>query len=321
MSVHTLVEYAKVYEGSDAEKAIIELFPAALDFLSIMPFKPAPGGKYGYYREGKLPENMGFRAINEEPTASHGVVNEFTEQCFPIAGNLDVDRALIQRHGERRRAMEEEMQVKAKAKLWGDTWRAGDSATNPREFTGMNKRLQIVGGDVSASNYESRVIANNQASGGGPMSLMMLDLAIGHTENPNAIIMPKKLKTRFAAANRDTNIGGFVTNDLEDGQRVMRYDSLPIYTGYGISPFGEFLPFDEVAFGGGAASTASVYVISFGEMGVCGLETAGMQVTDIGLTEAGVHYRTNIEHDVGMCIESPYAATRLTSITDAALIK
>jgi hypothetical protein len=322
MSVHTLVEYAKGYDGSEAEKAIIELFPDELDFLSVMPFKTAPGGKYGYYREGELPDNMGFRAINEEPTASHGVINELTEQCFPIAGNLDVDRKLIDRHGTRRRAMEERMQVKSKAKKWGDTFIAGNNRTNPREYTGLKERLQIVSGDVSAANYDSRVIANSQASGGGALSLQMLDLAIGHVDNPTAIIMPRKLKTRFGAAQRDTDIGGFITFDKDDmGKKITRYGDLPIYTGYGISPFGEFLPFDEVAYGGGAAVTASIYIVSFGEMGVCGLETLGMEVKDIGLTEGGVYYRTNIEHDVGMCIESPYAADRLTSITDAPIVK
>jgi hypothetical protein len=321
MTVHTLVEYAKTYGGTDAEKAIIEMFPEELDFLNAMPFKTAPGGKYGYMREGELPANMGFRGINELPTAGHGVINEFVEQCFPIAGNLDVDRVLISRYGERRRSMEERMQVKKKAKVWGDTWLDGDNSSNPKEFTGLKQRLQVVGGDVAASNYESRVIANATGSGGGALSLKQLDLAIGHVEEPNAIIMPRKLKTRLGAANRDTGIAGFVTQDIEDGQRVMRYDGLPIYTGYGISPFGEFLPFNEVANGGGNAVTASIYVVHFGEMGVCGLETQGMEVKDMGLLDDAVYYRTNVEHDVGLCLETPYCAVRLSSITDAAIVK
>lgn len=322
MAVHTLVEYAKTYGGTAAERAIIELFPQELDFLSVMPFKTAPGGSYKYHREGQLPNNMAFRGINETPSADHGVVNEFVEQCFPIAGNLDVDRVLINRFGAGRRAQEERMSIKKKAKVWGDTFIAGDNQSAPREFTGLKNRLQVVGSDVSASNYDSRVVANATGSGGGALSLKQLDLAIGHVEEPNAIIMPRKLHTRMAAAARDTSIGGFITYDKDEmGKRILRYGDLPIYTGYGITPFGEFLPFDEVAYGGGSAVTASIYVVHFGEMGVCGLETQGMEVKDIGLTEDGVYYRTNIEHDVGMCIESPYAAVRLSSITDAAITK
>ena len=41
----------------------------------------------------------------------------------------------------------------------------------------------------------------------------------------------------------------------------------------------------------------------------------------MGLTEGGVWYRTNIEHDVGMMVEDPFAALRLSSITNAPIIK
>lgn len=319
--VHTLPEYAKTYDGSDKERAIIELFPEHSDILGVIPLKTAPGGRYGYMREGALPNNMGFRGINEVPQEGHGLINDFTEQCFPIAGNVDVDRVLISRYGQERRSMEENMSIKKKAQIWTDTFMNGDNASEPREFTGIKNRLKAVGGSVDGTNYESRLIANSTDSGGGPLSLSMLDLAISLVENPTHILLPKKLKHRLPAAVRDAGVGGLYTNDKNDmGHRVEMYDGLPILTGYGITPLGAFLPFDEVANGGGAAETASAYILSFSEMGVCGIETQGMEVKDIGLMEDGVWYRTNIEHDTGICIESPYAAIRLSSITDAAIV-
>jgi hypothetical protein len=322
--VHTLVEYAKTVEDQKS-RAIIELFPEMADILGVIPFKTAPGGRYGYYREGALPNNMGFRAINEVPAEGHGVINDLTEQCFPIAGNIDVDRVLINRYGMERRSMEESMSIKRKAKVWIDTFMNGDNFSAPREFTGIKNRLRAVGSgntSVDGSNYESRVVANSTSSGGAALSLANLDLAISLVENPTHILMPKKLKHRLPAAVRDAGVGGLYTNDTEDmGRRVERYDGLPILTGYGITPFGAFLPFNEVAFGGGSAVTASIYILSFGETGICGLETSPMQVTDMGLLQNSVHYRTNIEHDTGICIESPYAGIRLTSVTDAAIVK
>lgn len=318
--VHTIPEYAKTFPADSYERAMIELFPAAVDFYGLMPFKTAPGGRYGYYREGELPSNMAFRGVNETPSEGHGVVNDLTEQCFPVAGNIDVDRVLINRYGPERRAMEEQMSVKKKMKVWADTFIDGDNQSEPREFTGLKQRLQVVGASVDGTNYESRVVANATGSGGGALSLAQLDIAIGLVENPSCIIMPQKLKTRFGAAQRATDIGGYITFDKDEmGQRVTRYGDLPIYTGYGITPFGEFLPFDEVAYGGGSAVTTSIYIVSFDEMGVCGLETSPMEVTDMGLLDDGVYYRTNIEHDVGICMESPYSAIRLSSITDAAI--
>ena len=322
--VHTLVEYAKTVEDQKS-RAIIELFPEMADILGVIPFKTAPGGRYGYYREGALPNNMGFRAINEVPAEGHGVINDLTEQCFPIAGNIDVDRVLINRYGMERRSMEESMSIKRKAKVWIDTFMNGDNFSAPREFTGIKNRLRAVGSgnsSVDGSNYESRVVANSTSSGGAALSLANLDLAISLVENPTHILMPKKLKHRLPAAVRDAGVGGLYTNDKTDmGQRVEMYDGLPILTGYGITPFGAFLPFNEVAFGGGGAVTASIYILSFGETGICGLETSPMQVTDMGLLQNAIHYRTNIEHDTGICIESPYAGIRLTSITDAAIVK
>lgn len=321
---HTLTEYAKTFE--DAKKrAVVELFPAAVDFWGMLPYKSAPGGRYGYMREGALPTNMAFRGINEGVSEGRGVINDFTEQCFPLAGNLDVDRVLINRYGMERRAMEENMQIKAKAKKWADTFIGGDNASQPREFTGIKQRLRAVGSgstSVDGSNYESRIVANSVASGGGPLSLSMLDIAIGNTNNTNAMLMPRILRERFGAAVRDAGVGGLYTNDKEDaGHRVERYRGIPMFVGYELSPLGAFLPFNEVAFGGGSAVTASIYLINFSEEGLCGLETSPMEVTDFGLTEGGVIYRSNVEHDNGICLEGAYAATRLTSITNAAIVK
>lgn len=320
--VHTLIEYAKNMEPDSKARATIELFPEAVDFMGAIPFAPAPGGVYRYQEEAGLPDNMGFRAINETPSEGHGLMVDRIEQTYPIAGNIDVDRALIRRHGPDRRSIEERLSIKKKASVWADTFMFGDNLSNVREYTGMKARLKAVGGSVDGSNYMSRILANSAASGGGALSLAQLDRAIGLVEEPNAIIMPKALKDRFAAAERDTGIGGFVTQDKDDmGKVVTRYNGLPLYTGYGISKFGEFLPFNEVASGGGSAVTSSIYIVRFAEDGVCALEVAPMEVTDMGLLDDGVYYRTNIEHDVGMMVSDPFSAIRLSSVTNAAIVK
>lgn len=321
---HTLIEYAKTVPDIK-QRAIVELFPESSDILGAIPFKSAPGGRYGYFREGALPTNMGFRGINETPSEGHGVINDLTEQCFPLAGNVDVDRVKILRYGMDRRSMEEAMSIKRKAKVWADTFITGDNATEPRQFTGLKQRLRAVGSgttSVDGSNYDSRLIANSTASGGAALSLAMLDLAISLVDSPTHIIIPKKLRDRFPAAVRDASVGGIYTNDTEDmGRRVARYQGIPMLVGYEVSAFGAFLPFNEVAYGGGSAVTSSIYVVNFSEMGVSGLETAPMQVTDMGLLNNGIHYRTNIEYDTGICIENPYSALRLSSIADAAIVK
>jgi len=324
MPAMTLVEYAKTVTDVKSQ-AIIELYPAESDILRVIPFKNAPGGKYGYFREGALPTNMAFRGINGTVADGNGLINEFTEQCFPMQGQLKVDRVILDRMGMQRRSTEEQMQVKAGAHLWTQTFIDGDNQSNPKVWTGLKQRLRAVGSgnsSVDGSNYESRVFANSVASGGAALSLTNLDLAISLVENPTHILMPYKLKFRLPAAVRDAGVGGLYTNDVEDmGRRVERYMGIEILTGYGVSRHGPLLQFNEVAFGGGSAVTASLYVLSFGEMGVCGIETKPMEVFDVGLTEGRVNYITDVFHDNGICVESPYAALRLSSITDAAIVK
>jgi len=322
MAAMTQIEYAKGFPADSKQRAIIELFAESVDFYGALPFMTATGGVYRYEEEAALATNVAFRAINEEPASGYGLILDRVEQCYPMAGNIDVDRVLISRHGMDARSQRERMRIKEKNKLWADNFMFGDNATNPRTPTGLKTRLRVVGGSVDGSNYMSRILTNNASSGGGPLSLAQLDRAIGLVENPNAIIMPKALKDRFAAAERDTGIGGFVTQDKDDmGRIVTRYNGLPLYTGYGVTKFGEFLPFNEVASGGGSAVTSSVYIVRFGDDGVCGLQTRPMEVTDIGLTEGGVYYRTNVEHDVGMAIFDPFSALRLSSVTNAAIVK
>lgn len=316
--VHTLPEYAKTFDDPK-KRGVVQLFPEYSDILRVLPLKNAPGGRYGYFREGQLPTNMGFRGINETPQEGHGIVNDFTEQCFPIAGNIDVDRALINRFGPDRRATEEAMSIKSKAEVWTRTFIEGDNQSEPREFTGLKQRLKVVGGSVDGTNYESRLVANGTGSGGAAPSLKQLDATINIVEGCTHILMNRFLKMRLIAAARDTSLSGFITHDKDDmGKRITRYGDVEIITGYGISKHGELLNFNEVAYGGGGAVTTSIYCINFSEMGVCGIETSPMEVTDKGLLDDCVNYRTNVEHDCGIVIESPYAVARLSSITNAA---
>jgi len=321
MAALTLVEYAKTVSDLKSQ-AVIELFPQESDILRVLPFKTAPGGRYGYFREGALPTNMAFRGINETPTTGQGLINDYTEMCFPMAGQIDVDRVILDRYGMSRRTMEEQMQIKAKAHLWTQNFIDGDNQSEPREWTGLKQRLRSVGSSVDGSNYDSRIYTNSSASGGAALSLTNLDVAISLVENATHMLMPYKLKHRLPAAVRDAGVGGLYTNDVEDmGRRVERYQGVEILTGYGIGKHGPLLTFNEVGSGGGGAVTASIYIMHIGEMGVCGIETTPMQVKDLGLINNGVHYRTDVLHDNGICIESPYSALRFTSITDAAIVK
>ena len=309
MDLMTLPEYAKGLEVGDGNKPYIEVFAQSSDILQAIPFEGMRGATYEFYREAELPV-LGFRAINQEGTRGSGKIEPFQESSFIIDHDLDVDRAIIDRHGESRRSREENMQVKAAGKLWTDTFLKGDNTTDPKEFNGVQKRAT---GD--------RVVNNSVAAGGAALSLYNLDEAVRRTYAPTHIIAPFDIQSRFMQAARNTGISGFVIQNWDEIARPkMTYAGLPILWGYPRTLDGGILPFTEVGAGGGAAVTTSIYVVSFSEGGLRGIQIRPMSVRDFGLLEDGITYRSHLTWDTGLVDEHPFALTRLTSITNAAFV-
>lgn len=316
-----LVEYAKGHENPFTS-ALVEQFALASDVLQRIEFKTAPQGRNPFSREVSLP-NMAFRGINQEPDISHGMEEEFQDHCYPIAGLLEFDRVKLNRYGERKRKTYLRMQMKKGAQIWVDTFISGDNATNPKEFTGLQGRLLSVGGVVDGSTDDSRLIANSTSSGGAALSLAKLDLAVDLVNGTNAILASRRMLTKFKAAARDPALtNNQITDDFESdlGRRVTRFGGIPILTGYEPSKNTLFLPFNEVANGGGGAVTTSIYPVSFREDGVAGIHTQPPEMVDLGHTDKGIHERDLFEWDVGITIEDYYSAMRLSSITDAAIV-
>ena len=310
--VMTLPEYAKGLEKTSIERPLIETFAAESDILQMLPFAGFSGAAYEGYRETDI-GTAGFRAINEGAGSSKGKIAPFQETSFPIDTILKVDKAILLRHGESRRAKEEAMQMKAQSKLFTNTFLSGDNVSNPKEFNGLKARCTAANG---------RLIHNSVASGGAALSLYNLDKAIMNTRNANVIIASLDLMPRFIQAARDTSISGFVIQSWDEvGMPKMTYAAKKILFGYQKDRHGSILPFTEVATGGGAAVTTSLFVANFAEDGLHGIQLKNMEARDMGLLEDAVNYGTNVSWDVGLVDEADYCVTRLTSITDAPFVK
>lgn len=307
-TAQNIVEYAKGLEPG-VQRAFVELFAQTSDLLAALPMVRAPGGAYRYDREAALP-GIAFRGINENYTATTGVINPLVEQCFIAGGEIKVDKALIRRFGPQRRSREEKMQVKRLTRAITSKIISGSNATSIREFDGIKTRL--TGNNISH---------NSVASGGAALSLYKLDRAIDRVVEPTHIMMSKAMRTRLTQAGRNTGVGGYVAQTKDDfGNIITSYRGLPILVGYDNEiDDGELFPFDEVGNGGGSAVTTSIYVGSLKEGMFCGLETAPMDVQDLGEMQSEPKLLTRIEWDVGICIEHPSSLQRLTSITDAAI--
>lgn len=317
-----LVEYAKGLDDPNAAGMIMQ-FGGRSDIIRNMPFKSAMAGRNVFQRE-TAESAVAFRAINADPDISHGETEELQDQCYPISGLLEIDRVLRKRHGDRKQNMFKLQQMNNAAAVWTDTLISGDNASDPKEFSGLQARLVAdSAGNVDGSTDDSRLIANATGSGGGALSLAKLDLAISLVNEPNQIWMSRDLWVKMQAAARSPSISNnsidFTTIESDLGRKVMTYQGIPIYTGYPPSKRSRFLPYNEVAYGGGSAVTTSIYVCSVREDGVCGIQTAPPEVIDVGNTDRGVHERDLFEWDAGITIEDFYSAIRLSSITNAAI--
>lgn len=320
-----LVEFAKGLTDPVAS-GMIEQFASSSDVLQTIPFKTATQGLNRFDRETSEP-TVAFRALNAEPEISHGTEEAFQDACYPISGLIEFDRIKLKRYGERKRMTYMMGQMKKASRVWTDTFINGDNSSDPKEWSGLKVRLVATNGgaastDVDGSNDESRLVANSTSSGGAALSMGMLDRAIDVTNEPNAIIMSRRMRTRFQAAARDPDLtNNRVTMDMDSdlGRRVMRYGDIPILVGYEASLGSTFLPFNEVAYNGGSAVTGSIYVVSFREDGVCGIQTDAPEYIPVD-TDRGVFERDLFEWDNGITIEDYFSATRLSSITDAAIV-
>lgn len=316
-----LVEFAKG-QTDPLSSGMIEQFAAESDVLSTISFKAAKQGLNVFDRETSEPA-VAFRALNEEPDISYGSEEGFQDSCFPISGLIEFDRIKLKRYGERKRMVYMKGQMKKGSRLWTDTFINGDNASDPREFSGMKVRCKAdSAGNVDGSTDDSRLLVNSTASGGAALSLGKLDTAVDLVNSPSHIMISRRMRTRFKAAARDPNLtNNRVTDDYDSqlGRRVLRFGDLPFLTGYEVSKDSQFLPYNEVANGGGSAVTTSLYVASFREDGICGIQTSEPEFLPVD-TDRGVFKRDLFEWDNGITWEDFYAAMRLSSVADAAIV-
>lgn len=303
----TLLEAAKLEKGDVLRSAIIEIYAGSSDILANLPFETIQGNALKYNREQSLP-GVGFRGVNESYTASTGVLNPLTESLVIAGGDLDVDKFILSTMGQNQRAVHEAMKVRALSLAWTQKFIKGDSASDPREFDGLQGRI------TGSQKIQAGATAN-----GTPLSLAKLDEAIDQTLNPSHMIMSKAMARKFSAAARSATVGGYITWDVNQfGQRVMSYSGLPIlmvdldHTGAAI------LPFTEAATSGTATAT-SIYIVSFGADGVTGLQNGTIDVRDLGELQTAPVMRTRVEWFNGVAVFNGRAATRLWSISDAAI--
>lgn len=305
--VMTLMEATKLNSGETVRNGVIEMFARNSEILRVLPFMNIVGSSYAYNQEGALP-GVAFRGLNEAYDESVGVLNPQTEVLRIAGGDLDVDKAIIDMHGEAVRSTHEAMKIKSLSLYIGKKIIKGDSATSPKEFDGLQNRLT-----------GSQLIAAGSTANGTPLSLAKLDELIDSVDFPTHLIMSKAMARRIAAAARNTSVGGFITFTVNEfGGRVMAYNDIPIITIDHDDVGARVLDFNEAATSGTATGT-SIYCVNFSDGYCVGLQNGVMNVRDLGELDSKPVWRTRIDWYVGLATLHGRCAARLWSISDAAV--
>ena len=308
MTAMTLIEAAKLATDDPLKQGIIELYAGSSSILMNLPFMGISGNAYKYNREGSLP-GVGFRGVNEGYTASNGVINPITESLVIAGGEVDVDKFIVATQGNSARATHEAMKVRALSLAWTKKFIKGDTASDPKEFDGLQVRTT---GD--------QVISAGTTANGAALSLFVLDQAIDQTLNPTGLVMNKTMRRRLTQAARTSTVGGYVTYEKDAfGRQVTRYNDIPILEIDLDHEQTAILGFTEAAVSGTDTAT-SIYIVSMGDDSLTGLQNGSIEVNDLGEIQASPLYRTRIEWYNGLAAFNGRSVTRLRNIGDLAIV-
>jgi len=300
-----LLEEADKLSQDQLRAGVIEVFVQNSPILERLDFLPLLGGAYTYNMEESLP-GIAFRGVNESYTPSTGVINPQTETLRIAGGELDVDAHIIRTRGLGVRSAHEGLKIKALARALNKAVFDGNSATNPREFDGLNVRLT----------GSQKILAG---AGGAALTQDMVDSLLAAVPGANAIWCGEggqNLLTKLLRASTQVSIQ---TNAF--GEELTAYRGIPILNVGKDSTNSEILDFDEDP-GDATFDTTSIYAVRMGsaaaEQDLFGIQNSGgMIVKDLGEMESKPAYRTRVEWDISLVLAAPDCAARLYGITNA----
>lgn len=308
----TLLEYSQRMTEGAMERAILETFVRESDVMMALPMLPVNKGKYAYPQEEELP-TVAHRAFNEDGNISSGKMSMQEEGVFIMDEYIRVDRAILDRYGEKHRNEQIALKVKNMARNFTNDFLSGSNTTDPREPDGLQ---------VRSASSEQTVVQNSAVDGGGALSLGKLDEATNEVRNPTHIIADRSWIPRLKQAARSPTLTNNMFNmDMTDplGRKVLAFGELPFLFGYPKSRSASILPSTETSTGGSTATATSMYVVSFGEEGCFCIEGTALKHTDEGQLQGAPVYSDHIKWDFGF-VSKEYSICRLRGCLNSTAI-
>jgi len=289
---------AKIHSRNPQELAIITELSAG-PLLTSLPFREVQGSGLFYKREESLGD-VGFRSFNDGYTESYAEVRQYSEALKLFGGDVKVDRAIVELEGPQARAYQIQAKTRAMRLAFEALFINGDSNSNAAEFDGLNLRLP-----AAEAGTHSQIIKNANAA--AALSLDKLDEAIDAVDAQGGqkyLIASKSARRHLSAIARAN--GQIDIERSEFGGQQLVYGGVPV------------LELDRdhknVAILDSDPTDQSIYVVSFGNDHLTGIQNGGPQVRDLGEDTSAPVLVTRVEWFCGLALINGRAAARLTNI-------
>ena len=293
----SLVE-AKKHATNPQELAIVSEL-AAGPLLSVMPFRNIEGNGLFWKREESLGD-VGFRNYNANYAENYAEISQQSESLRLFGGDIKIDRAILDLEGPESRAYQVQAKTRAMRLSWESLFINGDSNQSPAEFDGLAARLP-----ASASATNSQVIQNSGSA--AALDLNKLDEAIDAVDAQGGtkyLVMSKSGRRHLTKQARSSAQIDIARNEF--GYQQMVYAGLPVIE----------LDRDHqnAAILDSTVADQSIYVVTFGNDLLTGIQNGGVQVRDLGESSASPQIVIRVEWYCGLAMVNGRSAARLTNV-------
>jgi hypothetical protein len=283
-------------------RGVIEEIITKDSVFNVLPFVPVNGKAYVYNRENSISEGD-FLDPNDTVNEGAATFTEVTTNLRILAGDVDVDKFLMETMGDTNDQLAVQIALKGKAlaRKFERTLAIGNSGSNAKEFDGM-AALSVAGQTMTAG------------ANGAALTLGMLDQLLDMVPNgADAIVM--RSGTIRAYKDLLRTIGGGTDASmlqLENFSRPMlTHNGVPILVN-------DFLPGNETQ--GSSSVTCSVYAVRLNELdglhGIYGGPSAGIRVEEVGTVQNKDAWRVRLKWYCGVALKSTQSLARIKGLTN-----
>jgi len=269
--------------------------------FAMLPFQGLNSKALVYNRENVLATGA-FVDPNDTITEGASSFTEITAKLRILAGDVDVDKFLMETMGDTNDQVA--TQIMAKAKGVGRVFHAqvanGDGTANVKAFDGL-------------PNLADPAMTFAVADNGGPVTLELLDQLLDMVKNgADALVMRPGTWRAIRVLLRA--MGGNTAQMIEIenfGHPVPAFDGTPVI-------LNEFIAADEVQ--GTETAATSIYAVRFNEAdglhGIYGGSSAGMRIENVGTVQNKDAYRFRVKWYAGLVLKSTQSMGRLVGVTN-----